>query len=194
MGNPYFDYMQFLPLWENAFGRENIIVRKYGRSQDEEWDIRRDFLNVLGLSIELPQDGLSENASLDETEVETLRLINQFLPSFSFENRLAFERAQVVRGLVRPLLPRGRPLKGLLTAREAKEIMDRFAVSNAELERRYMVPGALADWAAAKSVRRARADRKTARASSPTPAELAGTIAALGEELRQMVESRDRGW
>ncbi|UDQ90754.1 hypothetical protein LJE71_07080 [Xanthobacter autotrophicus] len=190
-GNPYFDYMQFLPLWENAFGKENIIVRKYGRSEDGEWDIRRDFLEVLNVPIELPEEGLVENASLDFAEVETLRLINQSLPSFSSDNRLAFERAQVVRGLIRPFLPTGKPLRSLLSWREAKSIMDRFADSNAELERRYMVPGALADWASFATAKRTSRDRRAASRSSQTLSDLAAMIAALGEELRQVVESRE---
>jgi len=48
--------------------------------------------------------------------------------------------------LVLPLLPKGRPLAWLLKETTPDEVVKRFASTNAEMERRFMTPGALADW------------------------------------------------
>ena len=191
--NPYYNYMIFLPRWEAAFGRDKIRVRKFGRSSQRDWDIRADFLDVIGVQAELPPKSVDENVSLDAKQTETLRLINQVLPGFDMNNREAYQRAQVVRGLLIPFVPLGAPLQAMLSRSQSRNIMRRFADVNFQMEQRYMEPGALAAWFEDDDADAGLPEGAPEASARPDAEELARVIGALGEALQQEMESRNGG-
>src|SRR5262249_44528591 len=80
-----YDHWQLLSRWARVFGRDRIICRKYERSSLVAGSIEDDFLNAIGIPLNLgleKQAGLNE--SLDASALEFLRLLNKYT---SFEER-----------------------------------------------------------------------------------------------------------
>jgi hypothetical protein len=96
-----YDHWDLLSRWARIFGREQIICRKFERSQLKSQDIVDDFLSITGID---PALGLVRpehvNESLDADSLEFLRLFNGYVPRIA-KNGLNPERDNIV-----PLLSR----------------------------------------------------------------------------------------
>ncbi|WP_423414583.1 hypothetical protein RLW55_14735 [Hyphomicrobium sp. B1] len=132
----FFNHLQTLDLWAEAFGRSNLIVREYDRTQMADGDIRRDFCEQLGVEITDPLLDDDRNISLDLQRLEVLRHLNEALPKFS-ECADGWRRAQCIRVLVTEFIPEGEPLGRLLSKHESNAIKARFSEVTQELNRRY---------------------------------------------------------
>jgi len=146
--NPYFDYSSTLSRWAEVFGDDAILVRKYQRDSLVGGDICEDFMSLLGqFSLAGWARVPDVNKSMDSLQSAALRRINRFLPRHDECPHWVYEAVMNFRmWLVLPLLPKGRPLAWLLKETTPDEVVKRFASTNAEMERRFMTPGALADW------------------------------------------------
>lgn len=184
----YFNYIRYLDLWADVFGAENMIVKNYERDAFPGGDVRRDFLSILG--IDQVDDFIFEpdsNVSLDAKQVESLRLINRFLPAFGEASNADYDLGQQLRGIIEPHLPKGVPLKALVGLDEVHEVQERFAPVNAQIEERFLSPGALATWrSAATALSRASMPALSADAVEPSPEDLAETIASLAQEIYRL--------
>ena len=129
-----YNYHAFLQNWADAFGKENIIVRPFERSQMVGGDAVQDFASVVGL------DGLSEyvlpprrNLSLDVHTVEYLRRLNPHIPRFVNDapNPL---RA----GLIELLEEISDGQKLSLSQATAELFLQQFKESNAQVAREYL--------------------------------------------------------
>lgn len=74
----YMDYYEILNNWSQIFGKDNIIVRVYEKSQLKDGDIVTDFSSILGLpqmdNYKSPPDNV--NPAIGRDELEFKRLIN----------------------------------------------------------------------------------------------------------------------
>jgi len=104
--NLYMRYADTIRMWEEAFGRDNVIVFDY----NEESDVISSILSkiaLLHLRTELTDDHKC-NASLDATVIEALRLINiANLNESAYRSKIAyleFIKLQYVRSVLRKKL------------------------------------------------------------------------------------------
>jgi hypothetical protein len=94
-----YNYEKMLNFWERAVGRQNMIVRRFGRSYLKDGSLIEDFFAAIGM--EVPKGVEADrviNPALDGYTVEFLRLANPFLPSAPVEGG-ARERLPFVKAL-----------------------------------------------------------------------------------------------
>ncbi|EAL2431067.1 hypothetical protein AXV84_09255, partial [Campylobacter coli] len=74
--------------WQQIFGKENLIVRLFDKSEFYQGDLLKDFVHSIGLKWDnefvIPP---KQNESLDLIGVEILRRVNNLLPLFVNEDR-----------------------------------------------------------------------------------------------------------
>lgn len=196
--NRYFNYAEMLRIWEGAFGRENIIVRPFGKTVLTGADIRRDFLSVIGIDpLEAFVFREDLNHSLDATQVEAMRLVNQHLPALEDGDRVAYDHAQAARIILAGALPRGKPLGSLLDSAARELLHARFRESNAEVESRYLAKGGLGAWGVSWSCSEAPVPAVTPVNGIPLASvtgELAMRLATVEQEIFAMRRSRSWRW
>lgn len=141
----YYNYAALIEPWSKIFGKENLLIRSYGRLEGN--DIRKDFMALLGLRA---MDSFAfselENPSLDASQAEHLRLVNLALPAFQETSLPLYQKLLHLRRKATQCVPKGPPLKKLLSRSQRQQILSRFSASNAALEKEYMRPGDLDDW------------------------------------------------
>jgi hypothetical protein len=73
-----YDYSAILSRWSAAFGKANVICRRYERSRMEGGEIVTDFLTSAGMEsfCSLPRE-MNRNRSLDAVSLEFLRRLNE---------------------------------------------------------------------------------------------------------------------
>ena len=128
------DFLRRLAPWEEAFGRDRIVVRLYHRATCAA-DVVCDFEGALGLA---PGAGPAPriNPSLSPAMAEVLALFDRLYPD-------AARRPQFIDGLKALDEPAGAPA-ALVPAALCRAAMARHAASNAEVARRYLDAGAAA--------------------------------------------------
>lgn len=133
-----FDYFRMIELWSSVFGKDNIIVRRFGEEYFKDHDLISDFVDAAGLprpAIEMP--ARKDNASLSGAQIEFLRLFNKHVPA-------------MVDGKLNPL--RGRDIglaisnnnvdrrKFVVSSAKMKKMLDSYSESNERLRQAYF-PG-----------------------------------------------------
>ena len=82
------NYKQIIQWWQQIFGKENLIVRLFDKSEFYQGDLLKDFVHSIGLKWDnefvIPP---KQNESLDLIGVEILRRVNNLLPLFVNEDR-----------------------------------------------------------------------------------------------------------
>ena len=73
----YLDYDHRIGLWENAFGRENLLVRPFDRSLLKDGDIIPDILSLLGLDEQGIERMPDSNLSLGRLRAKIGHLANE---------------------------------------------------------------------------------------------------------------------
>lgn len=96
-GRLYFHYWDLLERWADAFGRQNIIVRPFERSQFVNNDLIEDFLSVIGLD-----STRYESKDLKSGE-SNISLSADRLPLIDILQRLKFLPAKSKRIIVRKI-------------------------------------------------------------------------------------------
>lgn len=134
--NGYFNHVQTLDLWAEVFGKGNVIVREYERTQLAGGDIRQDFCKQLGVEIKDLLFDADRNISLDLQRLEVLRHVNDTLQRFN-QSRDGWRHAQDIRRLIAEYIPTGGPLSALLSKHDANAIKVRFSDVTRELNDRY---------------------------------------------------------
>ena len=75
------NHKQTIQWWQQIFGKENLIVRLFDKSEFYQGDLLKDFVHSIGLKWDnefvIPS---KQNESLDLIGVELLKRINQYLP------------------------------------------------------------------------------------------------------------------
>lgn len=189
----YFNYAALLAVWADVFGAENIILKNYDRHAFVGGDVRLDFLDVLGITdAEAFTFDLDANVSLDAKQLESLRLINRFLLGFGEGESGDYDLSQALRAIIEPHLPSGVPLKTLVDPQEIVLVQERFAAVNAEIEERFLSPGALSNWQSPpKAAPPDAAPAEPAALAAPSQEELAKTIVSLAQEILGLRRSLD---
>lgn len=92
--NHYYNYYVLLKKWEKVFGKNNILVRRFGRSYFHSEDLIDDYLNVTQISKKNLVDIKKENESLSPDALEFLGQLNKYLPRF-IDNKPAHVRKNI---------------------------------------------------------------------------------------------------
>lgn len=128
------DHLNRITPWENALGRDRLIIRPYERSQFHQGDLIRDILlRALGMS-DLPpgfvhDPAATANARLSIAATEFKRLLNGLLPD-----------PQFLRQFIAPLHDCPPDPKGahMLGRADRAHVIAHFADSNARIARDYL--------------------------------------------------------
>jgi hypothetical protein len=155
-----------------------MMVREYDRQRIVGGDIQRDFLNIIGVDEGDFHFHNDKNVALDGKQIEALRLINQYLSPYRNEDKAAYEIAERIRSALVDTLPRGVPLKALLSPSSREDIMRRFSGINSRVSASYMN--------GAHFPRNRNGEDINLGTQTPiaiTADELAQTIASLGDQL-----------
>ena len=134
--DPYLNYYKLLEPWANSFGSENIIVRNY--SNLLKGDIVDDFMSSIGIDdISLYTRQGSRNRAMSPEEVEFIRLINAYLPSYEEAGGFWHSYFVLFRRYIRHasiLLGKDKALKSKI---ERGEAFDIFIESNSKTINKY---------------------------------------------------------
>lgn len=181
--NWYYNFDRILSLWGEVFGSENIVVREYDRAQFAGGDVRRSFLDLLGIEHTDFRFLPDENISLDSLQVEVLRLVNSHLPNFD-EDPDGHALALKIRSTIIQHLPKGPPLATMLSESERGAIMHSFSDSNARLAGKLTGCSFVGDWKSLLTGERS-------EPGQPTEVYLARTIATLGRRLFESAQETE---
>jgi hypothetical protein len=134
--SPMWDYEQGLAPWAETFGEKNILVRRYNPESQKDWDICRDFQELLPAGT-VSKDGSGErtNSRLNRDVLEFQRIINR-LPLPIVEKR-TFHK-QLIALSARSELGGIFDDSPLMTATERQDIRSLFTPSNTRVARRYL--------------------------------------------------------
>ena len=128
-----YDFWQLCSRWAEAFGRDQIICRKYEKAGLKNGSIVEDILAVMGIPADIPFEWPERlNESLDAESLEFLRLFNQYFSQFE-KNGLRPNRGNLV-----PLLSQisNGPL-ATLSLDELAKFMAGFEESNRRVAEEY---------------------------------------------------------
>jgi hypothetical protein len=81
-GSRLADYSALLDRWRATFGRENLLVRRFERTDFPQGDLLADFAAAMGLEHEKLDRVPLQNESLDVESLVFLRALNRFAPAF----------------------------------------------------------------------------------------------------------------
>ncbi|EJA9300066.1 hypothetical protein MUK15_001815 [Campylobacter coli] len=91
------NYKQTIQWWQQIFGKENLIVRLFDKSEFYQGDLLKDFVHSIGLKWDnefvIPP---KQNESLDLIGVELLKRINQYLP-WRIDNKINHLRGDLTK-------------------------------------------------------------------------------------------------
>ncbi|EKO0309378.1 hypothetical protein PX387_001933, partial [Campylobacter coli] len=91
------NYKQIIQWWQQIFGKENLIVRLFDKSEFYQGDLLKDFVHSIGLKWDnefvIPP---KQNESLDLIGVELLKRINQYLP-WRIDNKINHLRGDLTK-------------------------------------------------------------------------------------------------
>ena len=128
------DYYHKLQEWEEAFGKDAIIVRVYEKKQFYKDDLIRDFLHIIGLELtekfQLPTEKQS-NISLGPDAIEFMRLVNleienREVKTFLLKSLESIDKKQVWVPF------------SLVSPHERLDIITFFSESNQNVARKYL--------------------------------------------------------
>jgi len=118
-------------LWAEAFGRENLVSRIFGRDKLFNNDVIDDFASLIGLPVEEDRVRIELNPILSFEAMNALLLLNASRLRGNVELRRAIVQSGMRDPGIRiPMLSRG----------EAREFLAKFESSNEELFREYVDP------------------------------------------------------
>ncbi|HWY16792.1 MAG TPA: hypothetical protein VNX86_16775 [Rhizomicrobium sp.] len=119
------DYSRLLDRWAQAFGRENIVARRFELADFPGGDLLADFAGATGLDHTRLRPVSRFNESLDAESLAFLRAINRRLPH-GLANRISPFRGRIVRVLQQ----RRGGTKFIVSSTLAEQIEEAFRGSN----------------------------------------------------------------
>lgn len=180
----YFNHLRTLDLWAEFFGRDNLIVREYDRTQLVNEDIRWDFCKQLGIKLKNPRLDNDENLSLDMQRLEVMRQINETLPPFE-HSADGWRHAQKIRELIIECIPQGEPLAALLSERDANAIKARFSDVTRVLNKRYFGDSLSRKWFPKEMPEEAKANSAATLQDAEVISALVDAITRIAEKTHQ---------
>ncbi len=128
----FYNYEKILERWGKIFGVKNIFPRIFSKKEFFNGDIKRDFVDYIGLDWNDFKDVESKNTSLNVEKQLFLLEINPFLPRF-IGDKLNMKRRHIV-----DLLSRNGRGKGLMPTREeAVNFFKIFSSSNEQVRKKW---------------------------------------------------------
>ena len=125
------DYLANLRVMEQAFGRDNMIVRVYDRATLINGDICCDFCDAIGIEwSEQFKPVVSQNPSLSTSMAEIMRIANS-TPSYRKTDGFLTRMAQ------RTSSSKGKSLSAV-SASELNSVLESFAEDNAVIAKEYL--------------------------------------------------------
>lgn len=133
-----YNYMDHITPWEEAFGRENIIVRSFEKTRLLNADVVQDFFGAIGADFSVIS-GLTEGDQRNITPpAEAVLFMNQL-------NRLPMDKgirhnlySEIIEFALRSNYPRS---KSFISPLKRNAFIERFRPSNEAIEERYLPPG-----------------------------------------------------
>jgi len=187
--NDFFNVLSILDRWASVFGVSNILAREFNDNSLPGRDICNDFCEILGVNIDLLTKGEERNRSLPIDKINTLRLINQWLPEFH-ENAEGWWNAQQLRNdYIEPFLVSNSGAKMLLSDREKLTILERFDAQNRLLNEKYFAGSLSERWF---SVARDSNSTQTTNRDASIQKVLCRSLIAIAQQLRTVTEANDR--
>lgn len=92
--NHYYNYYVFLKKWEKVFGKNNLLLRRFGKNYFYNQDLIDDYLHVTQVSKNNLFNIKKENESLSPEALEFLGQLNKYLPRF-VDNKPAYVRKNI---------------------------------------------------------------------------------------------------
>lgn len=133
-GRRTYNYYTTALSWAKVFGKENIIVRPFERSQMVNGDVVADYLAAIGISDLSPYRQVEEqNRSLDIHVIEFLRHLNRHVPRWAQSGRNPGRT-----GLANVLEAISDGPKPRLSAAQAEAFMKHFETTNGQLAREFL--------------------------------------------------------
>lgn len=128
------NYLRVFRKFEAAFGRDALRGRVYDRADFPRGSVIYDFMNVLGFGEEsyFPMPEQNTNVSLD---VPSAQLLNLF-DTLSHDKKA---REKLVNELLLNIAVHGAEQQWFLGEEQVQHIVQHYAASNAELNRRYAI-------------------------------------------------------
>ncbi|MHC5075807.1 MAG: hypothetical protein ACYTFM_05205 [Planctomycetota bacterium] len=132
-----FKSKEHLDIWAKVFGKENILVRPYERTQLYKEDVVADFLHhVLGLELTeeftLPEKEM--NTRLHRIALEYKRMVN-LIPIAPREKR---KIVNPLRNISTVLMELGKKTCPVFSPRQRLELIERYSKENAVIAREYL--------------------------------------------------------
>ncbi|QDY70409.1 glycosyltransferase [Qingshengfaniella alkalisoli] len=137
----WLDYDDLLSRWETVLDRDRIHVRRYGKSEDKDWDILTDFADTVNLpqlhALPRPQGAKANSARLSTAHVEMIRQFNT-MPFHSRDAYFSFieEVTQALQGWRRKR-ELAMPGPWFVTPELSERIMDAGEAGNQRIARDY---------------------------------------------------------
>lgn len=133
-GRRTYNYYTTALAWAKVFGKENILVRPFERSQMVNGDVVQDYLSVIGITDLTPFQMVPEkNRSLDIHVIEYLRQLNRHVPRWAQTGRNPGRTglADVLEAISDGPRPR-------LSAAQSEAFMTHFEASNSRLAQEFL--------------------------------------------------------
>ncbi len=132
-----YNYFNICKRWAKVFGRENLIARIYARDALVGGDIRKDFLEVIGLDGQgldfSAPNASSQNKSLDHVMAGFLREVNRLVP------RYVDNRVNPLRADLGPICEQLSDKEGILVPKEiSNELRENLLEDMKEFNRRFL--------------------------------------------------------
>ncbi|MBN1008311.1 sulfotransferase domain-containing protein [Amphritea pacifica] len=136
INNTYYNYKKMLENWSEVFGKENIIVRVFDKSQLINNDLITDFLYILNIN---PTSGLTREKSAQN---ESLNDIGQALGlsiNKTINNSIKTEKTKEDKAKLLSTISKNFKGKGITLSKENyKRIYNEFKESNREVNEKYL--------------------------------------------------------
>lgn len=128
------DYDRLTQNWENEFGKENIIVRRFEDAINHEKNLIKDFMsNIKEINFDTYKMPPLRNPSLDVRQLEFLRLFNLYCPRIRKNGKRNYTRSDIV-----PILETFSTGKNIsLTEKDFTQIIQTYKDSNKKVAKKY---------------------------------------------------------
>lgn len=134
-GSFYYNYFTVCNKWASVFGAQNITARLFNKDAFVDGDIRKDFLDIVGVSAEgLNFDQRDLNQSLSPAALELGVVVNRAFPRYRSDGTLDKARESLFNVIRSSALARSRNQGRLDTG----NLYERFDKSNTLFARRYL--------------------------------------------------------
>lgn len=131
LDNPFFNYQEFLGRWENIFGFDKMIIRKFEKNRFLDKSLLNNFLQDF-LPMNLLDDKIAKNVALTPVGQAVAQAINLAFPALKKAQRI--KTTKILEGNFAGVANQ-------LSTQQQQEIYERFRASNALVKKKYLREG-----------------------------------------------------